>query len=599
MINLKSIQKLLSLGTLILFSFNGNAQEVLKMERVEGFANNGRVEDIVVNDDDEIWVASNTGIFSIGDKQSASTQRIDMQDAVAVIESKKGIIYSAFKNNTIYSNYSKIFRIESDIVIEGEKRVEITDMELHKSELWVSSSDGIFVFNTNTQRLKKHIHPGNSKLNTNQVNFLHTDQEGQLWIGTGKGLIKVKKDKWKVEDKKHAYTAVSEIDEGMFFVNDVDIMFRRTDGVWNDLGLDKGLAIGDVNDIALDADNYLYIASDILVRYDPYNDKLEEYTDALGIVSSKCLSLASDSNNNLWLGTSDAGLFRIYVGDLDLDALEVLALVEDEIKCPGEATASILLNISGGEGPYEYSWDNLMVKGSNPTKLKAGSYSVTVSDVHDHLVVSTVVISEPKAIEVNDFVMTRVTGPGRKDGSCELDIIGGIPPYEVMWENGEKGIKAQRLQSGFHNLTITDQNACETLFAVEILKEKFIPELDITKIEVGQTLKINNLFFEADSSAISHTSTEVLDEIYEFLNENKNVVIEIGGHTNNSPPHEYCDKLSTSRASNVASYLYDNGIALDRITYKGYGKRKPKYSNKSIDGKRRNQRVEIKILQIK
>jgi outer membrane protein OmpA-like peptidoglycan-associated protein len=82
------------------------------------------------------------------------------------------------------------------------------------------------------------------------------------------------------------------------------------------------------------------------------------------------------------------------------------------------------------------------------------------------------------------------------------------------------------------------------------------------------------------------------------LEDNPSIVVEIGGHTNNLPPPAYCDSLSTNRARVVAEYIVNKGIASNRVYYKGYGKRKPKFSNGTADGRRRNQRVEIKILKI-
>ena len=70
----------------------------------------------------------------------------------------------------------------------------------------------------------------------------------------------------------------------------------------------------------------------------------------------------------------------------------------------------------------------------------------------------------------------------------------------------------------------------------------------------------------------------------------------VGGHTNGIPPHDYCDKLSTARAEAVAKYLIQKGIEDERIQFKGYGKRKPIASNNSEEGRKRNQRVEIKII---
>jgi outer membrane protein OmpA-like peptidoglycan-associated protein len=75
-------------------------------------------------------------------------------------------------------------------------------------------------------------------------------------------------------------------------------------------------------------------------------------------------------------------------------------------------------------------------------------------------------------------------------------------------------------------------------------------------------------------------------------------MIEIGGHTNGVPDHLYCDKLSTARAKSVAEYIHDKGISPERITYRGYGKRQPIATNNSVEGRRKNQRVEVKILQL-
>ena len=128
-------------------------------------------------------------------------------------------------------------------------------------------------------------------------------------------------------------------------------------------------------------------------------------------------------------------------------------------------------------------------------------------------------------------------------------------------------------------------------------KERIIKELeDRGKLVKGQTIRIDKLYFEADSSKIKETSFEVLDEIYEFLATNDDVVVEIGGHTNGNPPHDYCDRLSTARAKAVADYLFHKGIPRDRLQFKGYGKRYPVATNKTQDGRTRNQRVEINIL---
>jgi outer membrane protein OmpA-like peptidoglycan-associated protein len=127
-------------------------------------------------------------------------------------------------------------------------------------------------------------------------------------------------------------------------------------------------------------------------------------------------------------------------------------------------------------------------------------------------------------------------------------------------------------------------------------KQRILVELDRKKIKKDQIIRINQLYFKADSSSIEEKSFAVLNEIYEFLAGNPDVVVEIGGHTNGIPTHEYCDKLSTARAKAVADYLVNKGIMSNRLQYRGYGKRIPIESNQTVMGRQKNQRVEIKIL---
>ncbi|MEO1435870.1 MAG: OmpA family protein [Bacteroidota bacterium] len=128
----------------------------------------------------------------------------------------------------------------------------------------------------------------------------------------------------------------------------------------------------------------------------------------------------------------------------------------------------------------------------------------------------------------------------------------------------------------------------------------FIPELkEKSKLSEGQIIRLENVNFVADSSTVEGLSAKVLDELSTFLKKNREVNLEIGGHTNSYPPKDYCDRLSTSRANAVRSYLISKGVSSNRLTAVGYGKEQPIADNSTLEGRRRNQRVEIKILNIK
>ena len=129
-------------------------------------------------------------------------------------------------------------------------------------------------------------------------------------------------------------------------------------------------------------------------------------------------------------------------------------------------------------------------------------------------------------------------------------------------------------------------------------KKKTIKALDRKRIWRGQIIQINKLYFDIDQSSIGESSYEVLDEIYNFLTENEDVHIELRGHTNSNCEEAFCNELSKARAKAVADYLLEKGISSDRLTYEGYGKKKSIASNKTATGRKKNQRVEIKIIKL-
>jgi len=131
-----------------------------------------------------------------------------------------------------------------------------------------------------------------------------------------------------------------------------------------------------------------------------------------------------------------------------------------------------------------------------------------------------------------------------------------------------------------------------------VTKTKILEDLDIAKLKTGSTVEIKNLYFKADSADINESSYEVLSEIIDFMKDHKNISIEIGGHTNGIPSSDFCDKLSTERAKAVYDYLMKNGVNPQKLAYKGYGKRKLIATDNTAEGRKKNQRVELKVIAI-
>jgi len=267
-----------------------------------------------------------------------------------------------------------------------------------------------------------------------------------------------------------------------------------------------------------------------------------------------------------------------------------------KIKCAGE-TSALKVSVNGGKPPFTYKWDKNEWKKDQIDNVPAGTYAVLVTDAKGSTQSAVIIVKSPDAVKAEVTKKTGATTERTEDGKAVLTVKGGTGPYKVDWDNGETQPEAKKLTLGLHRVTVTDATGCTASLTVDIGK-RILPDLTPGVISAGQTVRIEQLRFDGDSSNIKTEFYPVLDEVYDFMLENGKIVIEVGGHTNNVPPDEYCDRLSTARAKAVADYLASKGIDPKRVLYKGYGKRKPVASNTTPEGRVLNQRVEIKILSL-
>jgi len=121
-------------------------------------------------------------------------------------------------------------------------------------------------------------------------------------------------------------------------------------------------------------------------------------------------------------------------------------------------------------------------------------------------------------------------------------------------------------------------------------------DLYMVPIEVGQTIRLNNIFFDTAKSILRPESNDELNNVVGILHDNPKMEIAISGHTDNVGGDEYNMKLSDDRANAVRNYLVSKGVVGSRITAKGYGKTKPIADNTSDAGRQTNRRVEFTIV---
>ena len=120
-------------------------------------------------------------------------------------------------------------------------------------------------------------------------------------------------------------------------------------------------------------------------------------------------------------------------------------------------------------------------------------------------------------------------------------------------------------------------------------------DLMMVPIEVGETIKLNNVFFEAGLAILKSESFPELDRLVTILKENPTIAIELAGHTDNRGTIDVLLKLSEDRVATVKDYLVKEGIDKARIDGHGYGASRPVAQGDSEEERQLNRRVEFKI----
>jgi outer membrane protein OmpA-like peptidoglycan-associated protein len=160
--------------------------------------------------------------------------------------------------------------------------------------------------------------------------------------------------------------------------------------------------------------------------------------------------------------------------------------------------------------------------------------------------------------------------------------------YRITLANGKNyGIRA--VAKGFISVN-------ENLELISISKYTEIEkDLFLVPIEVGETMQLNNVFFEQGKPILKSQSFPELDRLVQIMVENPSIKIELAGHTDNVGNKDALMKLSQDRVLAVKAYLEKKGIKKDRVDGKGYGSTQPIAPNTNESDRQRNRRVEFKI----
>ena len=188
----------------------------------------------------------------------------------------------------------------------------------------------------------------------------------------------------------------------------------------------------------------------------------------------------------------------------------------------------------------------------------------------------------------------------RLPGGQELGIAQSNPAngeYEIRLPAGHLyGVRAEAPDRISENQNLDLRNI--TNDQVITNKDFTLDPIQLATVEENVTLVLNNIFFDFDKTFLKPESFPELNRIITVMKEKSGMQIEIAGHADATGPETYNLRLSEKRARSVVKYLTGEGISENRISVVYLGEAKPVAPNTTVDGRRRNRRVEFKILKL-
>ena len=166
-----------------------------------------------------------------------------------------------------------------------------------------------------------------------------------------------------------------------------------------------------------------------------------------------------DFGNNvvLFQEVTEPSILAVATDAIDIDGFN--------LNCNGGMDGTALATGIGGVPPYSFAWsDGQMQTGEQANNLAVGFYSVSITDNNGCVQTNNITLTEPTPIE---FLINYIDPncDGFETGLVQIDSIwGGTPSYQTAMGNGifSPANVYQNLASGTYNISIIDDNGCET-----------------------------------------------------------------------------------------------------------------------------------------
>ncbi|MES2764991.1 MAG: OmpA family protein [Bacteroidota bacterium] len=211
----------------------------------------------------------------------------------------------------------------------------------------------------------------------------------------------------------------------------------------------------------------------------------------------------------------------------------------------------------------------------------------------------------PPSLQIRAVVLVR----GKVFNAKTKEPLSAQIIYESLEDGKTLGTAQTNPATGEYQIVLT----AGKLYGFRAQAEKFIAvsqNIDLTQlaafketernlalvpIEVGQTIVLNNLFFDYNETIVRSESYPELNRVAELLKQKPEMRITIKGHTDNVGGAQFNQVLSGKRAQAVAEYLFSQGANNNQVSIVGLGASQPVAKNDTEENRAKNRRVEFTI----
>ncbi|MBV6492234.1 MAG: hypothetical protein LDLANPLL_00227 [Turneriella sp.] len=185
------------------------------------------------------------------------------------------------------------------------------------------------------------------------------------------------------------------------------------------------------------------------------------------------------------------------------------------------------------------------------------------------------------------------------------DAAQGIPYYATEEYNviivNEQGVANEfKINSRSYYRKFKKRVEKDKINLASQLKEAFVQknaDVDVRVTDTGVAISLPDVFFDTNSAELNKAAKKTLEQIIETLKATDFPHIRVRGHTDSTGDADYNMKLSEKRAERVADLLIDDGeLNADKISFDGRGAKDPIADNETEEGRAKNRRVEIILL---